>query len=86
MKSHTELGMADALIMEDASSNQFILAANDGQLKLLEGILTELQSAQALQTPRDSRIYDLTTARRSNWRRRSAHFTRSRRKHDPERQ
>src|SRR5688572_23661085 len=62
MKSHAELGTADALIMEDASSNQFILAANDGQLKLLEGILTELQSAQASQTPRDSRIYDLTTA------------------------
>ena len=62
MKSHAELGTADALIMEDASSNQFILAANDGQLKLLEQILTELQSAQASQTPRDSRIYDLTTA------------------------
>jgi type II secretion system protein D len=62
MKGHAELGTADALIMEDASSNQFILAANDGQLKLLEDILTELQSAQASQTPRDSRIYDLTTA------------------------
>ncbi|MCI0744967.1 MAG: hypothetical protein L0Y58_06135, partial [Verrucomicrobia subdivision 3 bacterium] len=62
MKSHPDLGTADALIMEDASSNQFILAANEGQLKLLEQILADLQSAQASQPARDSRIYDLTTA------------------------
>jgi type II secretion system protein D len=62
MKSKSELGTADALILEDTTSNQFILAATEGQLKLLEQILADLQSALAAQSPRDSRIYDLTTA------------------------
>jgi type II secretion system protein D len=62
MKSKSDLGTADALILEDTASNQFILAATDGQLNLLEQILSGLQSAQGAQTPRDSRIYDLTTA------------------------
>ncbi|HTD87054.1 MAG TPA: secretin N-terminal domain-containing protein [Candidatus Binatia bacterium] len=61
-KSQPEVGGTDPLIMEDSSSNQFVLAGNDGQLKLIEQILTQLQSAQASAEPVETRVYDLTAA------------------------
>ena len=56
MKSRPALGVADALILEDAASNQLILTANEGQLALLEQILADLQAARSGQAARETRI------------------------------
>jgi type II secretion system protein D len=61
-KAQPELGASEPLIMEDSSSNQFVLAGSDGQLNLIERILSELQSTQASAEPVDTRVYDLTAA------------------------
>ncbi|HKQ36496.1 MAG TPA: secretin N-terminal domain-containing protein, partial [Verrucomicrobiae bacterium] len=61
-KAQPELGGTDPLIMEDSSSNQFVLAGSDAQLNSIEQILTQLQSAQASADPVETRIYDLTAA------------------------
>ncbi len=61
-KAQPEMGGTDPLIMEDSSSNQFVLAGSDNQLKLIEQIMTDLQSAQASAEPVDTRVYDLTAA------------------------
>ncbi len=61
VKSQPELGTSEALILEDAESNQLILAGNEGQLKLIESIVTELQSAQVARAARETRMIDLGT-------------------------
>ena len=54
------------LIMEEAASNQLILAGNEGQLKLADKILTELQAAIVTQSPRETRLIDLGTVEEMN--------------------
>ena len=61
IKSQPELGVADALIMEDAASNQIITAGSEAQIKLIEQILSQLQDPNAAQLPRETRVYDLNT-------------------------
>src|SRR5258706_11633366 len=45
LSSQPDLGTTDILIMEDTASKQLILAGNDPQLKLLDKIISDLQSA-----------------------------------------
>ena len=56
------LGTTDILIMEDTPSNQLILAGSDGQLKLLEKIIADLQAAALNQGARETRMLDLGQA------------------------
>ncbi|MSU60844.1 MAG: hypothetical protein EXS31_00360 [Pedosphaera sp.] len=59
VKSQPTLGVGDALIMEDASSSQLILAGSDAQLSLIERIATDLQAAQANQPPRETKYFEV---------------------------
>ena len=59
IKSQPDLGTTDILILEEAASNQLILAGNEGQLKLADRIITELQSAVTVQAPRETKIIEL---------------------------
>ncbi len=62
MKARPALGVADALILEDATSNQLILTANEGQLALLEQILADLQAAQSALAPRETKMIEIGKA------------------------
>src|SRR5512136_1353284 len=42
LTAQPELGTSEILILEDAPSNQLILAGSDAQLKLLDKIITDL--------------------------------------------
>jgi type II secretory pathway component GspD/PulD (secretin) len=57
-----ELTGSEMLMLEDTPNNQIILAGSEGQMALLDTILTQLQAAHAAPPERDTRIYDLTTA------------------------
>jgi type II secretion system protein D len=65
-KAQPELGASEPLIMEDSSSNQFVLAGSENQINLIERILGELQAAQASAEPVETRVYDLTAASASD--------------------
>ncbi|MBN2508403.1 MAG: hypothetical protein JXQ71_17125 [Verrucomicrobia bacterium] len=62
VKNHPELGLADALVLPDAASNQLILAGSAPQLELIEKVITDLQAAQADQAPRETRMLQVGTA------------------------
>ncbi len=62
VKSRPELGIADALVMPDATSNQLILAGSTAQLELIEKIINDLQAAQANQAPRETKMIDIGPA------------------------
>ncbi len=59
VKSQPELGVSEILMLEDAASNQLILAGTDAQLKLLGKILDDLQAAQSAQGERLTKLIDL---------------------------
>ncbi|HEY6229207.1 MAG TPA: secretin N-terminal domain-containing protein, partial [Verrucomicrobiae bacterium] len=59
VRNRPELGVGDALILEDVPSNQFMLAGSEQQLELIEKILTEVQAAQANLAPRDTKMIDV---------------------------
>ncbi len=62
LTSQPELGTTDILIMEDGTSNQLILAGSEPQLKLLDQIITDLQSATVNQGERETKIFELGAA------------------------
>ncbi len=62
VKAQPELGTADALILEDPASNQFILAGSDAQLKLIEQIVAQLQEHSTAQGPRETRLFEVGPA------------------------
>lgn len=62
VRARPELGVGDALILEDVPSNQFMLAGSEQQLELIEKILTEVQSAQASLAPRDTKMIEVGNA------------------------
>lgn len=59
LSSQPDLGVTDILIMEDALSNQLILAGSEVQLKLLERIIGDLQSAVLNQGARETKLFAL---------------------------
>ncbi len=61
IKGQPDLATSDPLILEDSESNQLILAGTDGQLKLVEEIVTELQSTQVAHAARETRLIHLGT-------------------------
>ena len=61
VRSQPALGTSEALILDDVESNQLILAGNDEQLKLIESLVTELQSAQVARAARDTKLIALST-------------------------
>ena len=58
LKGQPELGTSDLLILEEPESNQLILAGVEGQLKLVEEIVTELQASSGAQTARETRLLE----------------------------
>ena len=61
VRSQPALGTSEALILDDVESNQLILAGNDEQLKLIESLVTELQSAQVARAARETKLIALST-------------------------
>ncbi|NDF01059.1 MAG: hypothetical protein EB034_22765, partial [Verrucomicrobia bacterium] len=59
LKSQPELALTELLVMEDAASNQLILAGSDEQLKLYGKILDDLQAMQAVPGERVTRFVEL---------------------------
>lgn len=59
LASQPDLGTTDILILEDAPSNQLILAGSDTQLALIEKIIGDLQNAVVAQGARETRIFDV---------------------------
>jgi len=59
LSSQPDLGVTDILIMEDTLSNQLILAGSEVQLKLLERIIGDLQSAVLNQGARETKLFTL---------------------------
>lgn len=62
LTAQPDLAVNDVLIMEDGPANQLILAGSEPQLKLLEGIITDLQSASINQGPRETKIFTVGQA------------------------
>ncbi len=58
-KNLPELGVSDAMFLEDPASNQMIVTGTDAQMKVIERIIQELQSSQAGLPARETAIYDL---------------------------
>jgi len=61
-KSQPELGTTDVLIMEDAQSNQLVLAGNDAQLKVVEEIIEQLEQHAMQLAPREQKVFDVGSA------------------------
>ncbi|MFO1497710.1 MAG: secretin N-terminal domain-containing protein [Verrucomicrobiota bacterium] len=59
LASKPDLAATDILLLEDAPSNQLIVAGSDAQLALVEHILGELQSAQVERGPRETKLIDI---------------------------
>ncbi len=59
IKSQPDIGTTEILILEDTPSNQLIISATEAQLALLEKILGELQTAQANQPQRETKMIDV---------------------------
>jgi type II secretory pathway component GspD/PulD (secretin) len=62
VRNQPELGVGDALILEDAPSNQLMLAGSEKQLAMIEKIIEEIQAAQAALSPRDTKMIDIGEA------------------------
>jgi type II secretory pathway component GspD/PulD (secretin) len=62
IKSQPELSTSDILILEEAESNQLIIAGNDAQLKLVDEIVNGLQSAQVSRAARETRLLEVGSA------------------------
>lgn len=62
VRNQPELGVGDALILEDAPSNQIMLAGSERQLELIEKILDQIQAAQAALSPRDTKMIEVGEA------------------------
>jgi len=58
LTAQPELSTSEILIMEDAASNQFILAGSDAQLVLLEKILSDLQAAFTARGERQTKFIE----------------------------
>jgi type II secretory pathway component GspD/PulD (secretin) len=56
-----ELGTTEVLILEDAPSNQLILAGSEAQLGLIEQITTQLETSSLVTEPRETKVYELTS-------------------------
>ena len=54
-RNQPELALSDLLVLDDATSNQLILAGSEAQLGLVDGILEQLQSSVAARAPRQTR-------------------------------
>ena len=54
-RNQPELALSDLLILDDATSNQLILAGSEAQLGLVDGILEQLQASVAARAPRQTR-------------------------------
>ena len=61
VKAQPELAASDVLMLEDSASNQIILAGSDKQLKLIEDIAAQLETAAMAQDARETRVYELTS-------------------------
>jgi type II secretory pathway component GspD/PulD (secretin) len=61
VKSQPELGTTDPLILEETESNQLIFAGNDTQLKVMDQIVDELQSAEVARSARETKLIDAGT-------------------------
>jgi len=62
LTAQPELGTTEVLMLEEPTSNQIILAGNQAQLDLLDKILAELQAAQTVHGPRETKIIDIGRA------------------------
>jgi type II secretory pathway component GspD/PulD (secretin) len=62
LTAQPELSTTDVLMMEDAASNQLILAGSDAQLSLLEKIVNNLQEAGNNQAARETRSFEIGNA------------------------
>jgi len=54
-RNQPELALSDLLVLDDATSNQLILAGSEAQLTLVDTILEQLQKNTATLTPRETR-------------------------------
>ena len=60
IKNQPELGLGDALIMEDLSSNQLILAGNEAQIALIGKIADQLQQSQTQLGQRETKLIPIS--------------------------
>ncbi len=61
IKSLPDLGATDVLMLPESTSNQLILAGNDGQLRVMDQIIEELQAAQIARSARETKLLDAGT-------------------------
>lgn len=62
LTAQPELGTTEILMLDDATSNQLILAGSDAQLTLLEKILGDLQAAQTVHGSRETKMIEIGQA------------------------
>ena len=61
IKSAPDLATSDMLILEEGESNQLILAGSDAQLKVVDQLIEDLQSAQVARAARETKLIDVGT-------------------------
>ncbi|MEN9546312.1 MAG: putative type secretion system protein precursor, partial [Verrucomicrobiota bacterium] len=54
-RNQPDLALSDLLVLDDATSNQLILAGSEAQLTLVDSILEQLQKSTATLAPRETR-------------------------------
>ena len=59
VKTQPELGTTDLLMIDETDSNQLILAGNENQLKVIDQIIDELQTAQLGRSGRETKMLDV---------------------------
>ena len=62
IKAQPDLGTSDVLMLEDATSNQLILAGSDKQLDLMASITSQLEASTIIDENRETRVYELTSS------------------------
>lgn len=62
IKGQPELATSDILILEEPESNQLILAGNEAQLRVVDQIVDEIQSAQVTRSARETKLLEVGSA------------------------
>lgn len=62
VRNQPELGVSDALIIEDSPSNSLMIAGSEKQMALIDQILAQLESALPPQQARETQIFEIGDA------------------------
>ncbi len=62
VRNRPELGVGDALILEDSPSNQILVAGSEQQLQLIEKIVGDIEAAQPALPTRETQAFDIGDA------------------------